>query len=365
MEAKATIVFFARIGRARRAMKHAPCLHESRIHRTYGEQRERRMRSILSLPIRICNYNMQIFQSRREWERGKMNFNEFVGNIVKILQEQMGEDYEIKVTKVTKNNDIRLTGVIMMRETDKVSPTIYLEEPYRQYSEGTDLHEIADRIVALYEAQMKDMNLDMNFFSEFEYVKDRVFHKLINYGQNKKLLEGVPHLKWCDLAIVFYYSIEDEKLGKASILIHNNHADMWKQTTDALYQIAQHNMRRSMPELLVPMQELINEMTGGSLEEKDVRMYVLTNQEKLYGASAMLYSDEIGKLATRLDSDLLILPSSVHEVLLLPDDREQNYGFYQKMVEEVNTTQVEPEEILSYSIYRYHRKKAEIEEIIV
>ncbi|MDE6844199.1 MAG: hypothetical protein K2J99_00320 [Lachnospiraceae bacterium] len=294
-----------------------------------------------------------------------MDFNAFVENIVKVLQEKMGEDYEIKVTKVMKNNDIRLTGVIMMRETDKVSPTIYLEEPYRQYREGTDLHEIADRIAALYEAQMKDIHLDMNFFGEFEYVKDRIFHKLINYSQNKNLLKDVPHLKWCDLAIVFYYSIEEEKLGRASILIHNNHLAMWNQTADTLYQTAQHNMRLGMPELLVPMQELINDMTGLKLEEKDVKMYVLTNKEKVYGASAMLYSDEISKLATRLDSDLLILPSSVHEVLLLPDERERKYEFYRQMVEEVNTTQVEPEEILSYNLYRYNRKKAEIEEIIV
>lgn len=294
-----------------------------------------------------------------------MNFNEFVENVVKILQEKMGGDYAVKVTNVTKNNGIRLTGVIMMRETDKISPTIYLEEPYRQYSDGTDLYEITDRIVALYEAQMKDLNLDMNFFGEFGYVKDKVFHKLINYSQNKNLLEDVPHLKWCDLAVVFYYSMEEEKLGRASVLIHNNHLDMWDQTSDTLYQTAQHNMRQNMPELLVPMQELISEMTGARLDEKDVRMYVLTNKEKMYGASALLYSDEISKLAARLDSDLLILPSSVHEVLLLPDEQDREYEFFRQMVEEVNTTQVEPEEILSYNLYRYNRKEGEIEEIAV
>ncbi|MCM1123217.1 MAG: DUF5688 family protein [Eubacterium sp.] len=294
-----------------------------------------------------------------------MEFNVFVENVVEILKEKMGEDYEIKITKVTKNNDIQLTGVIMMREMDKVSPTIYLEEPYRQYCEGTDIQEIADRIVALYEAQMKDINFDMSFFSEFEYVKDRIFHKVVNHGQNRKLLEDVPYLMWCDLAVVFYYSVEETKFGRASVLIHNNHLDMWKQTTDTLYQTAQYNMEREMPELLVPMQDLINEMTGIRLEEKDVRMYVLTNKEKMYGASAMLYSAEMSKLADRLDADLLILPSSVHEVLLLPDEKDQNYDFYRQMVAEVNTTQVEPEEILSYNLYRYNRKKAEIEEIFV
>lgn len=294
-----------------------------------------------------------------------MNFNIFVENVVAVLQEKMGADFEIKVTKVTKNNDIRLTGVIMMRQSDKISPTIYLEEPYSRYREGTTIEEIAERITALYEAQMRDMKLDMSFFNEFAYVKERIFHKLINYEQNRRLLQDVPHFKWCNLAVVFYYAMEEEQLGKASILIHRNHMEMWKQLPDTLYQTAQDNMKRYMPALLVPMQELVKELTGVCLEEKDVGMYVLTNREKMFGASALLYSEEVEKLAKRLDSDLLILPSSVHEVLLLPDDGNMEYEFYRKMVEEVNTTQVEPEEILSYSLYRYSRKKAEIEEIIV
>lgn len=294
-----------------------------------------------------------------------MDFNIFVESIVAILQQKMGEDYEIRVTKVTKNNDICLTGIIMMRQTDQISPTFYLEEPYKQYCGGTDLAEIAEQIAALYKAQMKNINLDMSFFGEYEQVKDRIFHKVISYDRNRKLLEDVPHYRWCNLAIVFYYSMEEEKLGKASILIRNNHLTLWNQTKDEIYQKAQYNMKHYMPDLLVPMQELLHEMTGIRLEENDAGMYVLTNQEKMYGASAMLYSDEIAKLAERLDSDILILPSSVHEVLLLPDDGERKYDFYRHMVKEVNNTQVEPEEILSYSLYRYSRKKAEIEEIIV
>lgn len=299
-------------------------------------------------------------------KRGKMDFNVFVDNIVALLKEKMGEDYEIKVTKVVKNNDIHLTGVIMMKKADSVSPTIYLEELYQEYCAGTDIQEIVDKIAELYEAQLRDIKLDMNFFSDFKYVKGRIFHKIIHYEKNKKLLEDVPHFKWCDLAVVFYYAMEEEILGRASVLIHNNHLDMWEQSVDALYRIAQENMRRSMPEMLVPMWELIESITGGRSEgAEDIRMYVLTNRDKLYGASAMLYSDKIRELADKLQSDLLILPSSVHEVLLLPDDREKEYDFYRRMVEEVNTTQVEPEEILSYSLYRYVREKAEIEEIIV
>ena len=293
-----------------------------------------------------------------------MDFNLFVETIVNLLREKMGAEYEIKVTHVIKNNDIRLTGIIMMRPTDKISPTIYLEEAYGACCEGKDMQEIADRIVALYRAQMRDIRLDMNFFCDFTYVKDRIFHKLINYEKNRELLEDVPHLRWCDLAVVFYYSLEEKSFGRASILIHNNHMNMWGQNVDILYRIAQYNTKSILQEILIPMRDLIRAMTGTETNGQGQNgLYVLTNREKLYGASALLYSEKIKELAQDLQSDLLILPSSVHEVLLLADDRD--YEFYRHMVEEVNATQVEPEEILSCNLYRYCRKKAEIEEIIV
>ena len=293
-----------------------------------------------------------------------MDYQKFIEKVVSLLQERMGADYEVKVTNVTKNNNIRLVGVIMMRESDRISPTIYLEEPYRQYRAGADMQEIVDRIVTLYKEQVRDIDFDIDFFKEFGCVRDRIFYKIINYEKNRQLLEDVPYFRWYDLAVVFYYAVEEKSMGRASILIHNNHLTMWEQTADVLYRIAQRNMRRCMPELLLPMYALIEEMTGVKIRQEDgVRMYVLTNQDKLNGASAMLYSDKIRELADSLQSDLIILPSSVHEVLLLPDDHEQKYDFYRQMVEEVNTTQVEPEEILSYNLYRYSRKKEEIEEI--
>ena len=295
-----------------------------------------------------------------------MNYQEFIERMVGLLREKMGAEYEIKVTNVTKNNGIGLTGIIMMRESDRISPTIYMEEPYRQYIAGAEMNEIADGIVKLYREQIRDVNPDISFFKDFKCVRDRIFHKVINYDKNRQLLEDVPHIRWCDLAVVFYYALDEKLFGSASILIHNNHLDMWEQTTDMLYMIAQYNMKCRMPELLVPMTELIEEITGTKVsQQENINLYVLTNREKLYGASAMLYSDKVRELADRLRSDLMILPSSVHEVLLLPDDCEQQYDFYRKMVEEVNTTQVEPEEILSYSLYRYSREKAEIEEIFV
>ncbi len=293
-----------------------------------------------------------------------MNYQEFVEEMVNLLQERMGAAYSVKVNEVTKNNGIVYTGIVMMREEDNISPTIYLEEMYRQYCVGTDPQEIADGIVEMYRDKRKTLHLNMDFFRDYGKVKDRIFHKLVNYEKNEKLLEEVPHFAWHDLALVFYYALEEKVLGNASILIRNSHLAMWEKTAEDVYAAAEENMRLRMPELLIPMRQLVEEMTGVKAEETvSIDMYVLTNRVKLNGASAMLYSDKLGELARQFGTDLLILPSSVHEVLLLPDDRRDEYDFYRKLVEEVNTTQVDPEEVLSGQLYRYNRKLAKIEEI--
>ena len=294
-----------------------------------------------------------------------MDFNVFTDNIVNVLQQRMGHEYDVKVTKVTKNNDIELTGVVLMKESDNLSPTIYLDGLFAEYQDGAYIEDLAEQIIRLYKEQLPAGRLDMDFFRNFEQVKDRIFYKLVSFDKNRKMLEKLPYYKWNDLAIIFYYAMEEERIGRASITIHHQHLKMWEQSLDTLYAVAQENMKKSMPELLVSMKDLLEETTGLKMgEDTYLPMYVLTNQEKVYGAAAMLYSEHMKKLAERWQTDLLILPSSIHEVLLLPDDGQNEYAFYRQMVEEVNTTQVEPEEVLSYSLYRYCREKAEIEEIL-
>ncbi len=293
-----------------------------------------------------------------------MEFKLFVDNVADMVQERLGRDYEIRVTNVVKNNNIHMTGIVLMKKPGNIAPTIYLEHPYQEYCHGAALNDVVEQILELYEDQIQERYLDMDFFTDFTKVRERIFHKLVHFDKNKDQLEEQPHIRWNDLAVIFYYAMEKKVIEKASITIRNEHMRMWGQTAESLYRIAQENMPAKMPELLVPMSILLEEMTGLNMQsEEQIPMYVLTNQEKMFGASALLYSGKLKGLAEKWQSDLLVLPSSVHEVLLLPDTHEKEYGFYRQMVREVNTTQVEPEEILSENIYRYNRKNEEIEEI--
>lgn len=294
-----------------------------------------------------------------------MNFNEFTDEIVALLKEKMGNTCTVTMTEVLKNNNVRLTGIVITEEANSIAPTVYLETPYKRYQEGISLEVIAEEIRDEYEKHAHNLQLDIDFFMDFSQVEGGIFHKIINYEQNRELLKDVPYIKWHDLAVVFYYAMEEASFGKATILLHNSHLAMWGQSADGIYRIAQQNMKQKMPELLVPLRELMEEMAGIEVDETIPPLYVLSNKEKMFGASAMLYSEKIKGLADRLESDLLILPSSTHEVLLLPEQRDQGYDFYRQMVKEVNTTQVDPEEILSFNLYRYDRQKEEIEEVAV
>lgn len=299
---------------------------------------------------------------RRE---SKMDFKEFTESIAALLNQKMGDACTATVTEVPRNNGVRRTGIVIIEEANGISPIIYLGEPYRQYQGGMPLQEAAGEIMGLYEKHAHGINIDMGFFRDFSLVGDKVFYKVINYEKNKGLLKDVPYFRWHDLAVTFYYMMEEAAFGRASVMVHNSHLDMWGKPAGEIYRIAQRNMEQGMPELLAPMQEMLEEMAGINVGQAAGPLYVLTNRERIFGASAMLYSRKIGELAGRLGSDLLVLPSSVHEVLLLPDGGGQEYGFYKNMVREVNTTQVDPEEILSFNLYRYNREKGGIEEIDV
>ena len=121
-----------------------------------------------------------------------MNFKEFTEKIVLLVRERLGDTYKVTLTKVLKNNDIRLTGIVIMKESDSMSPTIYLEESYQRYQDGVSIQKIVEGIMVLYKAHARNLKLDMDFFRDFSLVENRICHKIINYEKNQELLQDIP-----------------------------------------------------------------------------------------------------------------------------------------------------------------------------
>lgn len=294
-----------------------------------------------------------------------MEYKAFTEYFAGMVKEKLGEDYDVRLTEVVKNNQVTLHGVAIMGKQEKVVPTIYLEGFYARYLQGEKQEELAEELVSFYYQNSFCPKLDTDKFGVFSEVKDSIYYRLVNYEMNENLLKEQPHLRWNDLAVTFYYVLETAGEGRASVTIKKPYLEMWGIEEEELYRTAHENMQRKKPEILMTMKEILEEMMSGQLsEEYHVPMYVLTNTEKLYGAATLLYSHKIKELADRLKNDLLIIPSSVHEVLLMEDGAEQDYDWLRSIVKEVNRSQVEPDEVLAESLYRYVWEKEKIEEIV-
>ena len=293
-------------------------------------------------------------------------FEEFQTIITEKVQAKLDEKITVRITDVTKNNGVVLKGMSFTGQGETISPTIYLEQYYEAYKEGSEWSELVDRIVDTFRLGAKKEIFDVQSFLDFEDAKEHIVFKIVNYEKNKKLLKKIPHRKIMDLAVVYYYLLSNDSFENATILIYNNHLENWKITADELDEIAMKNTPNLLGADLRSITDVLNEMLKSRgvdtafLDEEPTEggsMYVLSNESKVFGAAAILYSEVLKKFADKIGSDLFILPSSVHEVIIIPKEDGMDWEKLQEMVVEVNATQVEEVEVLSDSVYYYSREK--------
>lgn len=187
-----------------------------------------------------------------------------------------------------------------------------------------------------------------------DYILSNVGFRLINTEKNQEYLEGKPHVDLLDLASVF--EVDTTKLiGQPSSTVINEgvleHAGI---TQDELYTHAMENEKityDSLMNILFPAME--------SVEDADI--IVATKENKWYGATAMLHTDILAKIAEIKGDDLIIFPSSVHEIIIIPGSLSNNAEDMISIVKQVNETEVRPEDFLSDNVYYFDRATKTIE----
>lgn len=277
---------------------------------------------------------------------------EFLDYVEEHILEYVRDPKEKKaaIRQVTKNNNISLNGLCIGREEEACQPIIYIDSFYTDYENGADLGELLCRIGALYEESKADSPIEPGLYRDYGYMKDHLFFRLVNYEKNKKQLEDCPFERIEDLAVTFRWFVHHDRNGMASALIHNRDLKLWGITKDQLARDARENTEKVFPPLLRPMEQIFPQMKGG--REK---LYVLSNMEGLNGAGAVLYKGILESFSEKIQGDFFILPSSIHEVLLVPEEDGSDPLALAELVREVNRTIVEEEEILSDKVY-YHRQ---------
>ena len=299
-------------------------------------------------------------------KKNRVTYEGYVELMKKEVAERTGK--HVRVEKISKNNGLVLDGLVILSEESNVSPNIYLNGYFEKFlTYGKEA--AAEEIIRVYERNRPKAVFDSSIFTEREKVSPLIKMKIINYEKNKELLEKVPHVRVLDLAVVFMAVLKsDFDEGFGTILIHNSHLDFWDMTADDLHELAKENMRNdfevvSMGEVMKGVFENFadGDLAGGVIPEPETDMYVLTAHTKLHGAVGMLHRELLNLFMQENGFEkLVILPSSVHEVLLIPYDDGMEKIDFMEMVKEVNGTELVPEEILSDSVYVYDGNELEI-----
>lgn len=292
-----------------------------------------------------------------------MEINEFAAKVCNAVKKELGAGYRVECKEVRKNNGVILHGLLVLGEDQNVAPTIYLDTFLEAYEAGATFQSVFQRLMEICREDMLKGAVDMEFFRSFDRVRDRICYRLIGRKGNEELLEDIPYIEFLDLAICFYYAYQGDALGEGTILIHNSHLELWDTCTAELFGLAKRNTQKLFPWACSSLTEVLGEIAGqdSSLEDasqqeeflQEMPLRVLSNEKRTHGAVCMLYPGVLEGLAAKEGRNFYILPSSVHEVILLADTGTGSAGELKKMVTEVNCTQVAPEEVLSDSLYYY------------
>lgn len=301
-----------------------------------------------------------------------MNYEMFKGVIKTEFINYLGDEYKnLKVDihpcyKVNEKKD----GIVLIDGDESIafgmSPTLYIDNLYKMYSENEDLKGVMTFAADLMKTSLEKNDKIQPMLQSLDDVMDKVVLQLINTEQNKELLADSPHKDFCDLSVIYRVVFAEEQEGIYSAIVTNKMVEALGINPDDLFKHAVENTKRINPVVICTMNDVMGKMFADEDMPEDVMnfmindippenmMYIMSNKRGINGAVSMIYQDELHSLAEKLKDDLLILPSSVHEVIVVTatgkDPKE-----LADMVYTINMAQVLPQDRLSNQVYHYDK----------
>ena len=282
-----------------------------------------------------------------------MNIKEFADRMKAVISDTVKK--EVQIVNPLKLNNVRHYGLVIMEPDSNTSSTIYLEPFFERFLDTDNWAGIVKDILAFYFNNRPGDSFDVKWFCDFNQIRKNLVYRLVNYEANQELLSMVPHTRFLDLAKIYY---ADCQIGETSgsILIYHTHVKEWKITEDELMAAAEENTPRLYPAKLQPLSSALKtENDTGT-----VPMFVLSNTGNQNGAAAVCYKDVLESFSQKTEDDLVILPSSVHETILLPLQKSNNMDSLREMVCDINRTVLDRSEFLSDNVYIYSRQNRNI-----
>ena len=303
-----------------------------------------------------------------------MNFEEFINTIKDTIKDYLPEEYKDAEVNLLENRKLNThyTGLTVTRKGDTLAPTINLNALFENYGQQTEnnLASVMEEVASV--IQHTPGKFDIGRVMDYDRVKKNLFMKLSAAEKNADILDHAPHIIKEDLAITFHIMLDQSEAGAATTMIKDQMLEAYGVDLQQLYQDALHNSPVIAPAQIENMGEVLGRMmledmkaAGAPAEviqemEKDMQetsrdnpMTVITNDRSTDGAAAIFYPGVMDQVGERLNGDYFILPSSVHEILVVPDDGNISFRELTDMVKEVNRTQVAPEDRLTDQVYHY------------
>lgn len=304
-----------------------------------------------------------------------MNFKDFVNEVkgnIKLFLPRDYENAEVSVMEYLKLNRA-YTGLVVRKEGEMIAPTINLNQLYEAYNTqpGVTMETVCRKIADM--VSVAPIQVDLKSILNYEDVKDKLFIRVSSAEANKEVLENAPYQLREDLAITYHVAVGKDQHGLSSMFIKNDLLEQYGITAEQLHEDAIKSSPHVMPPEVSSMGALIDEMYQKNIlmltpDEREMlqetlqessempTFFVVTNTERVDGAGVIFYPEFMDNMGELLGNDFFILPSSIHEMLILPDDGQVDAEMLKEMVKEVNATQVAPEERLTDEVYHYDMK---------
>ena len=288
-----------------------------------------------------------------------MNYEEFLNEAKETLTRLLSEDYpgiSITTVDVEKMQNGSYRGLSVREEGKDVAMNMNLETLFEDVQEGGSKELILGGFAREIREHLENMPVfDVGEISNYDAIKENLSIQMVSIRGNEHMLSEVPHKVMADLAAVYRVQIGRD----TSFLVTDNMLKGYGISQEQLQTDAERYAPQHAPVSIRSMFEVIAEMMppGMEMPEQDPKMFVATVQDQSYGAGVIAYPHFMEMAAERVGGDFFILPSSVHEVLLVPDNGEMEWKELENMVRTVNETTVEPQEKLSDHVYHYDNQE--------
>lgn len=301
-------------------------------------------------------------------ERNEMNYETFKQEFAEDIKEKLSQRGYGEV--MTSFHDIEKTNqnyeaISVVPAGGNIGVNYNIENAFASYEHSGDYEGVLASATGAIASGLDQVPVvNVNALMNYEIMKEKLSVEVISAEVNEELLAKVPHDRIEDLAVVYRFIMESNEDGRASILVNNDLIERMGVTHEQLRADALENSPEIRPAVIQGMNEVMKEMMGpeayemfGIPDDTEEMMFIATVPDKNSGAGVLAYQDFMDQAAEKIGGDFFILPSSIHEILLVPDDGQKGADELKAMVMDVNATQVSPEERLSDNVYHYDSKE--------